>query len=72
MLTIFSHALLLVDCTREEILRAKAKMKNAGIAYEIRVRRNQKKDAQGKASELYAMYVRKCDYTEAKKVMERG
>ncbi|MDO4543439.1 MAG: hypothetical protein Q4C01_02700 [Clostridia bacterium] len=69
MLTIFNRALLLVDISKEELVRAKTKMKNAGISIEIKTRRNEQK---GKSADLYAVYVRKCDYTEARKVWERG
>lgn len=74
MLTIFSRALLLADIPQAELIRAKNKLKNAGIFFEYKTKttRSAGRLFKQKQNELYAVYVRKCDYTQAKKVMERG
>ncbi|MDD3401464.1 MAG: hypothetical protein PHT58_07560 [Eubacteriales bacterium] len=74
MLTIFSRALLVADISQEELARTKGKLKNAGVAFEVKSRKvnTGDKSLRTKPAELFAVYVRKCDYTQAKKTMERG
>lgn len=72
MLTIFSRALLAADISSEELVRAKNKLKNSGIAFEVKSRKLFAEGKANKPTEVYAVFVRKCDYTQAKKTMERG